>query len=193
MLEELNEDWEDSLEAEGDVAYDLAIEGEETHLAIVSVTFEERLSRPYEALVEAHTAHPVLDSELIGKDVVLTVRRREEQRSLRGIIRMAMCRPAPTGWNVAVDIMPAVGLLAHTMDWRIYQDITVPELVQHLCDELLGSRRRTVRLDEVTASYPRHEYLVQHGESHLDFMFRLCDEEGIFFYFDHDAEGEDHE
>ena len=33
--------------------------------------------------------------------------------------------------------------------------------------------------------YEKREYCVQYGESDLHFITRLCEEEGIYFYFEH--------
>ena len=35
--------------------------------------------------------------------------------------------------------------------------------------------------------HPPHEYRVQYGETHLDFISRLMEEEGIFWFGDHDG------
>jgi type VI secretion system secreted protein VgrG len=91
-----------------------------------------------------------------------------------------------------VDVAPALWLATQSLDSRVYQDLTVPELVEKVSNELLGGRSRTVKRD-LTQTYEKHEYLVQHRESHFDFISRLMREEGIFFYFDHDEDESEHE
>lgn len=176
-----------------DVDYELTIEGCDDPLHVVSVSWSERISSLYAGTIEARTDGNPTQRDLLGKNVVLAISRGTEQRSLRGIVRTATVRPADHGQRVVIGVVPAIWLMAQTIDSRIYQDVTVPDLVEQLVGELVGSRNRSVKKDGLTASYPQHEYLVQYRESHLAFLTRLCDEEGIFFYFDHDEEGEDHE
>lgn len=179
-----------------DVEYHMAISGIDGTLTVTSFTFHERLSELFSGSILARTDDEVAEAELLAKDVHLTIERGNEQRSLRGIVRSASVRPGGEGhggYHLRVDIGPAVELMSHTVDSRIYQNITVPDLVEQLVQELVGSRGRKVNKDDLTETYPRHEYLVQYRESHIHFLKRLCDEEGIFFYFDHDAVDEDHE
>jgi type VI secretion system secreted protein VgrG len=177
----------------GHVTYDLSIGGEDASFVVFGATLEERVSQLYEATVHAHTDQPIVVADLVGKNVTLTLERHQQRRVIRGIAQTAVARPTLAGWNVTVHVVPALYLLSHIVDWRIYQDITVPELVEQLVNETLGERKRKVRLDTLSDQYPRHEYLVQHGETHLEFLTRLCDEEGIFFYFDHEVDDEEHE
>jgi type VI secretion system secreted protein VgrG len=182
---------------QSDVDYRVAIADIDDEISVVELSLREPLSELYECHVSAFTSAHLSQSELLGKDVLVSIERGSEQRSVRGIISTATVErghgEGADGYDVALEIVPAVHLMAHTVDSRVYQDTSVPDLVETLVDELCGSRSRKVNKDDLTQSYPAHEYLVQHNESHIEFLERLCAEEGIFFYFDHDAEDEDHE
>ncbi|MCC7538521.1 MAG: phage late control D family protein, partial [Deltaproteobacteria bacterium] len=179
-----------------DVDFYLTIADVTGSLRVTATSLSERLGRMYRGAVVFQTAAGLTESDLLGRDVHLRIERQTEQRSLRGMIASATVQ-AMHGFEgrqrVSIEIVPAMHFMAHTVDSRIYQDVGVPDLVESLVRELVGSRGRKVKKDQLTASYPAHEYIVQHQESHLDFITRLCREEGIFFYFDHDADGEDHE
>jgi len=123
----------------------------------------------------------------------LTIDRGEDQRVFKGIIRRASISNAREEQRVEVDIVPAAWLLSQTQDSRVYQDMLVSEVVIAIFDEYLSDRNRTVRLELASDWYAAHEYLVQYRESHYQFIERLCHEEGIWLYFDHDAEKEDKE
>jgi len=63
-------------------------------------------------------------------------------------------------------------------DSRIFQQQSVPAILSSLAS---GGQVRF----ELGASYPRREYCVQYRESDFNFVCRLLEEEGIYFYFTH--------
>ena len=71
--------------------------------------------------------------------------------------------------------------LSLATDCRIFQAKTVPEIVKAVLSE---SGVTDVR-DALTGTYAAREYCVQYRESHLDFISRLMEEEGIFYFFEH--------
>ncbi len=84
---------------------------------------------------------------------------------------------------------PALWSLTQCSDCRIFQDKTVAQiLAEVLSDTCLGTKqvRRKIeyRLD-LTGTYAVHEYCVQYNESDYDFICRLCQQEGIYFFFEH--------
>ena len=176
------------------VHFELSIAGEDAHFTVRHVSLQEGLGELYDGFVEAtFPSDASLDEhELLSKDIHLVIERGQEQRHFRGVIRHASIRRAQEHQVLNVDIAPALWLAQQTLDSRVYQDLTVPELVEKVNNELLGGRNRTVKQD-LTQTYEKHEYLVQHRESHFDFLSRMMREEGIFFYFDHDEDESDHE
>ncbi len=129
--------------------------------------------------------------DLFGKTAVLTLDRGGlgGARVLRGIVRSGSSRMTEGGVGLHLDVVPGLWLLQQSVDSRVYQDITVPDLVTEVVTELLGDRDYEVR-HELSQRYPKHESLVQHRESHLGFLTRLLADEGIWFTFDHE---DDHE
>lgn len=177
-----------------DVSADLEIEDQDTRFHVVSVDLHERLGTHGDGFVTAiYPATTHIDRrELLSKNACVTLHRGDRVRRYRGIIKQASLGRVEEGQALRIEITPALWLLTETLDSRIYQDKTVPDLVEEIVDELLSGRRRTVRR-ELTETYEAHEYLVQHRESHYAFLSRLCQEEGIFIYFDHDDDDSDHE
>ncbi len=177
-----------SSEPGGDVHYSLEVEGIGTELPVTFVQLYERLGAVPQATFRARVPdHAHLDGgELLGGEARLTIERGDARRSFQGIVRHASLDEDRDGTYVTLEVVPALWLATQSVDFRIYQDLTVPELIERLIPELLSSRPQGVR-NEVTRKYEKHEYLVQYHESHLEFLSRLCDEEGIWFYFDHDS------
>jgi type VI secretion system secreted protein VgrG len=81
------------------------------------------------------------------------------------------------------DMVPWLWFLSLSTDCRIFQKLSVLEIIKKIFDEN-GFPDYTIKCAK---SYPKREYCVQYRESHLDFVSRLMEEEGIFYFFDHSA------
>ena len=84
-----------------------------------------------------------------------------------------------TSYNL--EIVPWLWFLKHNKDFRIFQEVTTPDIIKQVFQKYDVSDFRL----ELTESYPSREYCVQYGESDFDFVSRLMEEEGIFYYFEH--------
>ena len=169
-----------------DVSYHLEVTGVDGTWAPLSVDFQETLNQTYELSVHAKVtgASPEVE-ELLGKDCSLTFERPTKQRAIKGMIRRARLNEHHDGLHVHLTVGPVLWALGENRDSRIYQDKTVPEIIEELHQRRLGGRSRELRND-LTRTYPRYEYVTQYQESDLAFVTRLCEQEGFFFFFDHD-------
>jgi type VI secretion system secreted protein VgrG len=79
------------------------------------------------------------------------------------------------------DIVPWPWYLTRTTDCRIFQKKSLPEIVKQLFGEY-GLSDYELRL---AGTYPR-EYCVQYRETGFNFIARLFEEEGIFYFFAHE-------
>ena len=82
------------------------------------------------------------------------------------------------------EVVPSLWLLTLDKNTRSFADLSVPEIAERVLGET--GRDLTLRLQ---TSYERRTYVVQHNESDYDFVTRLLEEEGIFFFFEHSADG----
>jgi type VI secretion system secreted protein VgrG len=196
-LELLEGPIEEALEALGalddahEVELTLKVEGERLGLGVRAVEMEEALSSLASCTVQAAVDGdaPPLAEELIGQEAVLHVRRDAHERHFRGIVRTARVHTVPeTGPVVEVTLVPGAWVLTQDVRSQVYQDLSVLEIVEQLVADTLASSQRAVRV-ECLEDYPRLEYCVQYRESRWDFLCRILEENGIFFFFDHDAEG----
>jgi type VI secretion system secreted protein VgrG len=72
--------------------------------------------------------------------------------------------------------------LSRTADCRIFQDMTVPDIVK----KIFADHPTAMFKEELTGSYATWNYCVQYRETDLNFICRLMEEEGIYFYFTHE-------
>ena len=82
-----------------------------------------------------------------------------------------------------LTLRPWLWLATRTADFKIFQDKSVVEIL----DEVLKDYPFPVK-KALQNEYPLRDYQVQHGESDFDFIQRLTQEWGIYWYVEH-AEG----
>jgi type VI secretion system secreted protein VgrG len=81
-------------------------------------------------------------------------------------------------------LRPWLWFLSRTADCRIFQEMTVPDIVQEIFREHGFSDFE----NQLSETYREWEYCVQYRESDLNFVSRLMEHEGIYFYFTHEAD-----
>ncbi|HEX4857331.1 MAG TPA: phage late control D family protein, partial [Limnobacter sp.] len=74
-------------------------------------------------------------------------------------------------------------LLGRNRDYRVYQHQCIHDILAEIAGRYSHS---SIRFADRTVG-PRHvrEYMVQFGESDADFLLRILEQEGVYFYFEH--------
>lgn len=85
-----------------------------------------------------------------------------------------------------VELGPALAALQHREGCRIFQDKTIVQVIQTIFDEAGFGDKVSWRNSK---EYEPREFIVQYRESHLNFVSRLLEDNGLFYYFSHDASG----
>ncbi|MDH5197281.1 MAG: type VI secretion system tip protein VgrG, partial [Gemmatimonadota bacterium] len=80
------------------------------------------------------------------------------------------------------EIVPWLWFLSLSSDCKIFQNLSVTEIVEQVFKDL-GYSDFAIRC---AGTYPKREYCVQYRETHLNFVSRLLEEEGIFYFFEHE-------
>lgn len=82
-----------------------------------------------------------------------------------------------------LKLVPTLFYLNHRTNQRIFQQLTVKEIIAQILKEhsILTDRYRF----EIVGAFEPREYCTQYKESDLHFIQRLCEEEGIHFHFEH--------
>lgn len=85
-----------------------------------------------------------------------------------------------------LTLVPEVWRLHQRVSSRIFQAQDTPKILSKVLE---GARipRAQYRL-ELLASYAPRDYCVQYQESDLDFISRLMEGDGIYYYFEHKAD-----
>lgn len=80
------------------------------------------------------------------------------------------------------EMVPWLWFLSLTGSCRIYQNQTTKDIIEHVFKDINGFTDFRFSL---SGSYSVREYCVQYNESDLEFVSRLLEEEGIFYFFEH--------
>lgn len=81
-----------------------------------------------------------------------------------------------------VTLVPRLALLAKSHQHAIYQNLSVPEIVEKILRDRHGFKGQDF-LFTLAHTYPKRELVMQYGENDLQFISRLLAEIGIWFRF----------
>ncbi|MBK3435460.1 type VI secretion system Vgr family protein [Pseudomonas sp. MF7448] len=83
-----------------------------------------------------------------------------------------------------VTLRPWLWLLSRTSDCRIFQNLSIPQIIKQVFRDLGFSDFE----DALSRPYREWEYCVQYRESSFDFVSRLMEQEGIYYFFRHEQD-----
>ncbi len=159
--------------------------GEEV-LLLESFQGVEGISRPFLWRVDMLSeAGDLTLRDLLGKDATVSIASAAGTRSFHGCFtRVAFTGRQGGLYRYSAELRPWLWLLTQVFDCRVFQDLSVPEIVEDVF------RRRGVRdfrFALTKAAYRKRTYCVQYRESDFAFVSRLLEDEGIHYWFEHEA------
>src|SRR5574338_1137313 len=145
---------------------------------------EEKLSSLFEFSLECLSRSPdIAPSAIVGKRIAFSVRYADEgRRPFNGFVhRLIAGNVHGHGLRqYRIEVVPWLWFLTLTTDCRIFQEKTIPQIVEQVFRDNGFTDFDSSR---ITGSHPQHDYCVQYLESDFAFVSRLLEEEGIFYWF----------
>ena len=155
-------------------------------LLLVGLSGHEEMSRlfSYKLDLLAVNGTVVPFEKLLGQDISIRLSLPNgEPRFINGICsQVAQAGRDHTFTNYRLEVVPKLWLLTHNVQSRIFQQISVPDILKKVLNAM------DVAL-EIQGTFEPRDYCVQYRESDFAFASRLMEEEGIFYFFRHTAEG----
>lgn len=176
----------------------LSVKGCEAGLDVLAFEGDEALSQPFRYRIEFTSAdHAISKEMMLMKAASLTLQAPVAQgfginvqqpvRVIQGVVtgfeRLSTSRDET---HYALTLQPRLALLNRSHQNAIYQDQSVPQIVEKILRERHGLRGQDF-LFSLTKTYPRREQVMQYGEDDLRFITRLLGEVGIWFRFTADT------
>lgn len=176
----------------------LSVKGCEAGLDVLAFEGDEALSQPFRYRIEFTSAdHAISKEMMLMKAASLTLQAPVAQgfginvqqpvRVIQGVVtgfeRLSTSRDET---HYALTLQPRLALLNRSHQNAIYQDQSVPQIVEKILRERHGLRGQDF-LFSLTKTYPRREQVMQYGEDDLRFIIRLLGEVGIWFRFTADT------
>jgi type VI secretion system secreted protein VgrG len=161
-----------------------SIAGANSEIAVECFSAEESLSAPFEINLNLVSENKIELKSVIKNEALLTVAGNPEDRHFHGVISNFML----TGqvgrfYTYQATVVPAVALLNHNKNYRVFQNASVKDIVIRILDENeISSDTYVFKLE---SHYHERRYCTQYGESDFRFICRILEEEGIFFFFEH--------
>ncbi len=148
----------------------------------------ERISHPFKCSLTLASEDPAIDfAKIIGKPIGVEVTFEEgDPRFFHGIVsRFAEDTQDDRFTYYRAEVVPELWLLTRRRNCRIFPEQSVPDILK----TLLGEHKITnVEYRFKAADYAPWNYCVQYRESDFDFISRILEEEGIYYYFAHEKD-----
>jgi len=154
---------------------------------VIPVTFwaEEQMTKPFLVNIDFLSANKNISPDaLLYQPICLTVSRREgPQRYFNGMVRKLRLGTSETRdrYHYSVEVVPRLWFMSQTQDCRIFEQQTTKQIIEKLFTEA-GITLPQYNLSQEPATRP---YTTQMNETDLDFITRLIQEEGWYYFFEH--------
>ncbi|QEH33324.1 Phage-related baseplate assembly protein [Aquisphaera giovannonii] len=141
-----------------------------------------------ELLAESETEIPF--EKVLGQSATVSFLTADgDERYINGILsRFSQGRRVPSGLGPGfltcyyAELVPRAWLLTRRTQSRIFQQMTVPEILKQVLTGLDAAY-------QLQGTYKARDYCVQYRESDFAFASRLMEEEGIYYFFQHEPGG----
>jgi type VI secretion system secreted protein VgrG len=156
-------------------------------LLLKAVSGEEQISSLFHFRLEMVSEDQKIDfSAIVGKQITVTLLLNDgTKRYINGVVSRFTQEDSHIRLTTYyAEIHPWLWMLTKTRDCRIFQNKSVPQIVRSVFDELGFKDYR----DNLKGTYPSLDYCVQYDESAFNFVSRLMEGAGIFYFFEHEED-----
>lgn len=154
-------------------------------VGVRSISVQEQISRPFQIEAELSSEDGNLKfDDVVGNNSTIRLEiGQKETRYFNGFISRFVQTTNRGGFaQYRATLVPWLWFLTRTSDCRIFQQKTVPEIIEAV---FKGHGFNDFKLS-LGGSYEAWEYCVQYRETDFNFVSRLMEQEGIYYFFEHE-------
>ncbi len=124
--------------------------------------------------------------QIVGQRVTITIKLADgSERCINGFVsRFAQSRTDERFAHYQAEVVPWLWFLTRAADCRIFQNMTVPDIITKIFKDLDFTDFK----NSLQGSFEPREYCVQYRETDLNFVSRLMEQYGIFYFFEHEKD-----
>jgi type VI secretion system secreted protein VgrG len=149
-----------------------------------ALSARDELGRLFSYELDLISDDPALKaSDLLGQTMTVHLEQRDgELRHFNGYITdFALVGSSGSFALYHVTLRPWLWLLTRTANCRIFQHLSVPDIVR----QIFRDQGLTDFEERLSGNYQKSDFTVQYRESDFNFVSRLMEREGIYYYFKH--------
>ena len=154
-------------------------------LLLISVSGTEQLGRLFEYQLElASEDHQIAPESIIGQNVTIRFELGNgETRYFNGYVSyFTQQKSSGQLARYRATVVPWLWFLTRMADCRIFQEKTIPQIIE----QIFRDRGFTDFENGLSSNYRTWEYCVQYRETDFNFVSRLMEQEGIYYFFKHE-------
>jgi type VI secretion system secreted protein VgrG len=152
-------------------------------LSLRKAKIQEALGEPFTIDVEMVSDDENISlDDILGQNVTIRLETEDDSRFFNGIVTEFFQKE-----NIAKNacygaiIRPWFWLLTLSENCRIFQEKSYPEIIKKVFEDLGFSDFE----DKLSSTYAKQDYVVQFNESDFNFVSRIMEQEGIYYFFTH--------
>ena len=155
-----------------------------TALALRSFSIVDQLGQLFEIDAQLSSENGEIDlDQVVGNDATIRLFvGKKQKRFFHGYVSRLVQEGNQGGYaHYRATIVPWLWFLTRTSDCRIFQQKSIPDIIE----AVFKARGFSDYQLKLSANHSPREYCVQYRETDFNFVSRLMEQEGIYYYFDH--------
>lgn len=152
-------------------------------LILHSFSGQEKLGRLFNYQLDLRSTNPNIQfQDIVGQRVTVSMELNSGERYFDGFVSAFRFTEAAGQFaSYQATVRPWFWFLTRTADCRIFQNQKVPDIIKSVFRDCGMSDFK----DSLHGTYRDWDYCVQYRETDFNFVSRLMEQEGIYYYFEH--------
>ncbi len=156
-------------------------------LLLQGFTGQEGISRPFVFHLDLLSEDPKIGfDKIVGQKVTIRITLADgSERYFHGYVsRFSQSGSDQRFTAYRAEVVPWLWFLTRTSDCRIFQNMTIPDIILKIFKDLGFSDVK----NSLQGSFEPRDYCVQYRETDFNFVSRLMEQYGIFYFFEHEKD-----